>query len=72
MIKIKNNLGRSMCVNLKNSTLRLLPYEIKEVEKREISDELKSNEREGYLSLLEKEIVKEVKAIPKKKKEKGE
>ena len=54
MIKVINNIGRSLCINLgKDNTLRLQPYESKEIKASLVSSELEGNVKQGYVSLVE-------------------
>lgn len=55
MIKVRNNLGRNLCINLeKDNTLRLQPYGSEEIKANLVSKELEGNERQGYVTLEEK------------------
>lgn len=45
--------GIPQVFNLKTGTLRLLPYEVKEVTTRELTDEIKKRASLGYVILIE-------------------
>lgn len=53
-MQIKNNLSRSLIINLKKKTLRLAPYGKASISKSIVSKELEDIVEMGYASLEEK------------------
>lgn len=45
--------GIPQVFDLKTSSLRLLPYEVKEIYSKEVNDEIKKRAEKGYVLLIE-------------------
>jgi hypothetical protein len=54
MYIIREIKGIPQVFDMKDSTLRLLPYEVKEIASKEVNDEVKKRVSQGYVTLIEK------------------
>lgn len=52
--------GIPQVFNLKSSSLRLLPYEVKEISSKEVNDEIKKRAEKGYVLLIEEPAPKKI------------